>query len=395
MNAAALFRFWQTWHPGRSPHRPGVFFFLTLMFFLTFPLIFRVPGAHAQSGAAAPPPLVQVAVITEKDVNPPMEHVGRVEAIQTVDVPARVTGYLEQVKFREGSRVNTGDLLYVIEQAPYIAQVNADAARAEEARAALRKARQYRERLESVRSGGVSKTDLETALASEQEAQAKVNQALAALDVSKLNLSYTTIKSPITGRIGVSAITQGNLVGPDSGRLARIVQLDPIRVVYAISEVDRVSAILSTRSQKISRDDLVPRLRLSNGTLYEHDGKLEFIDNEVDRATGTVAIRAVFDNPDSLLMPGEFVTVVLSLAAPRKMVVVPQSAVLEDQQGQYVFVVGADNRAQRRDIITHLAIGTEWGVSSGLMAGETVIVSGVQKVRSGQVITPQPASGTP
>ncbi|MDL2328238.1 efflux RND transporter periplasmic adaptor subunit [Desulfosarcina sp. OttesenSCG-928-A07] len=374
---------------GTRLHGPLAGIFFALVFFFLIP----PSPAFSQSAEQAPPPLVQVALITQKAVNPPTEHVGRVEALQAVDVPARVTGYLEQVKFQEGSRVNTGDLLYIIEQAPYQAQVNADAAKAAEAQAALRKARQYRERLASVRSGGVSKTDQETALASEQEAKAKVDQALAALEVSKLNLGYTTIQSPITGRIGASAITQGNLVGPDSGRLARIVQLDPIRVVFAISEVDRVSAMLDIKShpQKVSRANFVPRLRLSNGTLYEHAGRIEFIDNEVDRATGTVAIRAIFDNPDDILMPGEFVTVAISLAAPKEMIVVPQSAVLEDQKGQYVFVVGADNRAQRRDIVTTSTIETEWGVSDGLMVGETVIVSGVQKVRSGQVVNPQPA----
>ncbi|BBO81594.1 hemolysin secretion protein D [Desulfosarcina ovata subsp. sediminis] len=353
-----------------------------------------IPHARAQSPGQAPPPMVEVAVIEEKAVNPPMEHVGRVEAIQAVDVQARVQGYLEQVKFTEGSRVKAGNLLYVIEQAPYTAQVKADAAKAAEARAALSKTRQYRERLQSVRSGGVSKTDLETALADEQEARAKVDQADATLDVSRLNLDYTTIKAPIRGRIGASNVTRGNLVGPDSGPLARIVQLDPIRVVYSVSESDRVDVLLDFQSQGHTIDDakqdLVLHLRLPNGAMYDRPGRIEFTDNEVDRTTGTVAVRAVFDNPDEILLPGQFVTVVLSLANPQKMPVVPQRAVLEDQKGQYVFVVGADNRVQRRNITTGLTVETEWAVKSGLMTGETVIVSGVQKVRSGQTVNPQP-----
>jgi len=351
--------------------------------------------AGAQSAAQAPPPLVEVAVITEKAVNPPMTHVGRVEAIQAVDVQARVQGYLEKVAFTEGSRVKRGDLLYIIEQAPYAAQVKADDAKAAEARAALSKARQYRERLQNVRSGGVSKTDLETALADEQEARAKVNQAVATLDVSRLNLDYTTIKSPISGRIGVSNFTRGNLVGPESGPLARIVQLNPIRVVYSVSESDRVDVLLSIQNQGKSfedaKKDLVPRLRLPNGAMYALPGRIEFTDNEVDATTGTVAVRAVFDNPDELLLPGQFVTVELSLANPQKMPVVPQRAVLEDRQGQYVFVVDADNRAQRRIIVTGVTVGTQWAVKSGLMAGETVVVSGVQKVRPGQTVNPQSA----
>ena len=352
--------------------------------------------ASAQSTGHTPPPLVEVAVITEAAVNPPMSHVGRIEAIQAVDIQARVQGYLEQVEFAEGGQVKAGNLLYVIEQAPYIAQVNADKAKAAQARAALKKARQYRERLHNVRSGGVSKTDLETALADEEEAQAQVDQAAATLDVSRLEMDYTTIKAPISGRIGVSNFTRGNLVGPDSGALARIVQLDPIRVVYSVSENDRVDVLLGIKGQGKTFDDaksdLIPRLRLPNGAMYALPGRIEFTDNEVDSTTGTVAVRAVFDNPDEILLPGQFVTVELSLADPQKMPVVSQRAVLEDRQGQYVFVVDTDNRVQRRDITTGVTVGTQWAVKSGLMAGETVVVSGVQKVRAGQIVNPQTAS---
>jgi membrane fusion protein (multidrug efflux system) len=350
----------------------------------------------AQSPGQTPPPLVEVAVISEAAVNPPMTHVGRIEAIQAVDVQARVQGYLEQVKFTEGGRVKAGDLLYVIEQAPYLAQVNADKAKTAQAQAALNKARQYRERLQNVRSGGVSKTDLETALADEEEAQAQVDQAAATLAVSHLNLDYTTIKAPISGRIGVSNYTQGNLVSQESGALARIVQLNPIRVVYSVSETDRVDVLMSIQNQGKSfndaKKDIVPRLRLPNGAMYPIPGRIEFTDNEVDSATGTVAVRAVFANPDELLLPGQFVTVELSLADPQKMPMVPQPAVLEDRQGQYVFVVDSDNRAQRRNITTGPTVGTTWAVKSGLMAGETVVVSGVQKVRTGQTVNPQSAS---
>ena len=354
--------------------------------------------AGAQSSGQAPPPLVEVAVITEAAVNPPMTHVGRVEAIQAVDVQARVQGYLDAVKFTEGGPVRSGDLLYIIEQAPYVAQVHADEARTAQARAALNKARQYRERLQNVRSGGVSKTDLETALSDEQEARAQVDQAIATLDVSRLNLAYTTIKAPISGRIGVSNFTRGNLVGPESGPLARIVQLNPIRVVYSVSESNRVDVLLGIQGQGKTFDDakkdLVPHLRLPNGAMYALPGRLEFTDNEVDATTGTVAVRAVFDNPDEILLPGQFVTVELSLADPQTMPMVPQRAVLEDRQGQYVFVVDTEGRAKRRDITTGVTVDTQWAVKSGLMAGETVIVSGVQKVRSGQLVNPQ-STGKP
>ncbi|WP_373500362.1 efflux RND transporter periplasmic adaptor subunit [Desulfococcus sp.] len=363
---------------------------------LALMVLCRVNGALAAPPKAGPPqmppPVVSVAVIAEKTVNPPMTYVGRVEAIQAVDLRARVEGTLEQVKFREGGRVKSGERLYVIEQAAYKARMDADQARIAEARAALAKARQYRERLQSVRKGGVSKTDLETAQANEQEAQAQVDAATANLALSRLNLEYTTIEAPITGRIGATNITSGNLVGPDSGILGRIVQLDPIRVVYSVSETDLVSVRLKSTAEGVDEEKmkarLVPQIRLGNGAMYEIPGRLDFSDNEVDPATGTIAVRAIFDNPDGILLPGQYVTVLLSLSNPRKMPVVPQSAVLEDRDGRYVFVVDGESRAQQRRITTGAPVDTDWAVSSGLMAGETVIVSGVQKVRPGQAVNP-------
>jgi len=352
-----------------------------------------VPAAPPKAGPGnTPPPVVSVAVIAEKTVNPPMTYVGRIEALQSVDLRARVEGYLDQVKFQEGGRVKFGDQLYVIEQDAYQAQVNADRAKVAEARAALMKARQYRERLQSVRKGGVSKTDLETALANEQEAQAKLEAATANLALSKLNLDYTTIEAPIAGRIGATNVTAGNLVGPGSGTLARIVQLDPIRVVYSVSETDLVNVRQKMKAgggdKGAMKDSLIPRIRLSNGTMYGLPGRLEFVDNVVDPATGTIAVRAVFDNPDSLLLPGQYVNVLIRLSNPKQMPVVPQAAVLEDRDGRYVFVVDGDNRVQQRRITTGPAVDTDWAVASGLMAGESVIVSGVQKVRPGQVVNP-------
>ena len=306
-----------------------------------------------------------------------------------------VQGTLEEVKFKEGGRVKSGQRLYVIEQTAYQAQVDADRAKVAEARAALSKARQYRERLQSVRKGGVSKTDLETALANEQEAQAKVDEANANLALSRLNLEYTTIEAPIAGRIGATRITSGNIVGPESGTLARIVQQDPIRVVYSVSETDFVDVKLKMMAdgvdEKTLKQQLVPKIRLANGILYEIPGRIDFSDNEVDPATGTIAVRAVFDNPDGILLPGQYVNILLSLSNPLRMPVVPQAAVLEDREGRYVFVVDGENRVQQRRIITGAAVDTDWAVSSGLLAGETVIVSGVQKVRPGQTVNPVPA----
>ena len=358
-------------------------------------LLSAVVLSLAVAAAAAPPgpgqgrpPVVTVLAVTEAEVNPPTEHVGRVEAIQAVDLRARVQGYLEAVKFNEGSDVRAGDLLFTIEQAPYLASVNAARAKVASAQAALTNASQYLRRLQAVRSGGVSASDLEAAVSNELKAQALLQEAEASLEQAELDLGYTIIKAPIGGRIGRTAFTKGNLVGPDSGALARIVQIDPIRVVYSVSENDY--ADVKTSHQDMSpeqlRQELVPRLKLSNGELYPGAGKLAFADNEVDADTGTIAVWAKFENPHGILLPGQYVTVLLSLSNPRRLPVVPQSAVQEDREGRYVFVVDGDNTVQQRRITTGAVVGVNWAVEAGLMAGETVIVQGVQKVRPGQVV---------
>jgi RND family efflux transporter MFP subunit len=355
--------------------------FLTLVFPLI--VIAAPPGSDSSS-----PPLVTVAPVTLQDVNPPEEYVGHVEAIQTVDLQARVAGFLEQVKFREGNFVHAGDLLYVIEQAPYQADVRADKARVEQLQANLTKARQYLERVRTVRPGGVSATDIDNAVAEELRAKAQLEEARATLERSELDLGYTTIRAPISGRIGRTAYTAGNLVGPASEPLARIVQIDPIRVVYSISENDiaAIQMALKDTAQRHKNPVLVPRIRLSTGKTYPIAGQLDFVNNEVDAATGTIAVRVVFDNPDGLLLPGQYVTVLVTRSKPKLMPVVPQSAVLEDHDGRYVLVVEDQNRVSMRRINSGPMVGVNWAIESGLAVGEIVIVQGTQKAQPGQIV---------
>ncbi len=333
-------------------------------------------------------PVVTVVAVTEAEVNPPSEYMGRVEAIQAVDLRARVEGFLEEVKFEEGADVASGDLLYVIEKAPYEADVGEVKAQVAEAEATLTKARQYLDRLKSVEHGGVSASDLETAVSTELQAKARLEEARAAMARAQLDLGYTSIHSPITGRIGRTAYTRGNLVGPSSGALARIVQLDPIRVVYSVSDNDLIDMRMDGKGQNGDSKDcvLTPRIQLSNQALYPLEGRVEFIDNQVDAGTGTVAIRAEFDNPDGVLLPGQYVTVLVSCKEGRKLPVIPQSAVLEDREGRFVFVVDSESKVQQRRIETGPTLGTRWAVEKGLSAGELVIVQGVQKVKPGSVV---------
>jgi RND family efflux transporter MFP subunit len=384
---------------GRTlPYRAVQFSSLSKLRFLIrfWPALMAVlimPGLSAEIRAdgpppGAPPPLVKVAPVVEQDVNPPVRYVGHVEALQTVDLRARVEGFLEQVNFREGSDVRSGQLLYAIEQTSYQAKVESDRAVVAQYEALLTKARQFLQRAQAVRSGAVSATDLENAQAEERRALAQLSAAKANLKLSELNLAYTEIKAPISGRIGRTAFTQGNLVNAASGALARIVQIDPIRVIYSISENDlaKVRDALSDAKQGKQLPILSPRLELPGGRVLKGAGRIDFVDNAVDPTTGTIAVRALFDNRDEALLPGQYVTVLVARSAPQPMPVVPQAAVLEDQQGSYVLVVDDQSRVQIRRIQTGQAVGPDWAVREGVSAGERVVIEGIQKARPGQVV---------
>lgn len=348
-----------------------------------------MPGfaGAAPAGHRGPPPTVIVAPIGEKDVVPATEYVGHVEAIQAVDLRARVEGFLEKVNFKEGDFVRAGTLLYVIEQAPYQAKVDADMARVREAQAELVSADQHLRRLQSALKASISATDMDNAVAHGLAAKAKLAETRAILESSRLNLGYTTIKAPISGRIGRTTYTRGNLVGPGSGSLARIVQVDPIRVVYSISENDIAAVQVALHDVEPGKKRLLaPQLRLADGKVLKIIGRVSFVDNHVDPDTGTIAVWARFKNPHGLLIPGQYVTVLVKARASRVMPVVPQAAVLVNRKGRFVLMVDAKSRVVVRPIAIGPAIGTYWTVKSGLKAGEAIIVRGIQKVRPGQPV---------
>ncbi len=357
----------------------------------------RVRGRGGPGGMGGPPPQVGIASVRLYNVNPPTRYVGHVEAIEAVDLRARVEGFLEKVPFAEGSFVHAGDVLYVIEQAPYEAKVAEATARVDAAQAAVTRTQQYLHRLQSVKAGGVSATDLEKATADAASARAELEDARAALKLAKLDLSYTTVTAPISGRIGTTAYTKGNLVGPSSQPLARIVQIDPIRVVYSINENDLPAIQAALRDAEHGRKNpmLTPHLELPDGRLYDRSGYIQYVDNEVDPSTGTIAVRAVFRNPDGVLLPGQYTTVLVSRRVPRLLPAVPQAAIAEDRQGSYVFVVGKDNRVQQRRIELGPVVANMQAVASGLAKGERIVVQGMQKIRPGQSVVPvvEPARG--
>ena len=266
-------------------------------------LLLSACGEADQTPAAAPPPpAVSVVEVEPQDVTPSSQFVGRVVSIDQVDLRARVQGFLEQRLFTEGQKVEKGDLLYVIEQPPFQAQVDEAAADVGRAEASVAETKATLERVQQASgSGAVSKQEVDQALANDQRAQAEVLAAKAQLEIAKLNLSYTEISAPIDGRIGFTNYTVGNLVGPDSGTLATIVSDDPIYVTFPVSS----RVILEARQQAIAAgkpNEFVVRAQLPDGTTYGHPGKVNFLNIEADQTTDTITVRAEFPNPEGLLV---------------------------------------------------------------------------------------------
>lgn len=341
--------------------------------------------AFPQNRPNKKPPRVKVSEAKLRNAAAEETFVGHVEAIETVELQARVQGYLEQVDFREGASVSEGDLLYVIDQAPYTAELDSARGRVAQAKAELFKAQTRLRRLRSARSESVPQTEIDDAKANRDLAQGQLEEAQANLSLARTNLDYTTIKAPIDGRIGKSFSKTGDLVGASQETLARIKKMDPIRVVFSVSEkkipfVQKASSGTDGDGQDRA---FAVRLRFPDGVMYEPRGSVEFIDNQVDRDTGTIAVWARFDNPGSQLVPGQYVNVLLGSGEKDMKPAVPHEAVLRDRQGSFVYVVDEEGVARKRRIQPGPSGKERIVVSSGLSKGENVVVQGVQKLSDG------------
>lgn len=358
-------------------------------------LLFACQAANA----ASPPPAVTVAPVEIRNVAPVTTHIGRVQAIQSVAVTARVQAFVEKIDFQEGGMVKAGQVLFELQKAPYQAAFDAAQGALEKAQATLRNAQTVYDRDSRLAHGVVvSQAQLDTDIANRDAAQADVVSARANLETAAINLSYATVTSPIDGRIGKAAYTKGNLVGPGSGPLATVVQVDPIRVVFSVADRDIVSALQTTHKTRAQLSSTVAlSLQLSDGKPYGEKGEIAFIDNQVDPNTGTITVWGQFPNPDGLLIPGGFATVEVRPATPRDRPLVPVQAVQDDKDGRFVLLVGPDNKVQQQAISIGQQIGQDWIVTAGLKGGEQVIVEGQQKVKAGQVVNPVPqqASAAP
>ncbi len=365
-----------------------------LMGFLVLSILLTLIGCSEEPQTPPPPaPTVTVVPVMKAQVNAVYEFVGRTEAVEAVDLLARVEGFLERRNFAEGGNVEAGDLLFLIERAPYVAAVDRAAANLARTRAALTHAQRDLKRLGALhKKGDLSDADYDTSVSNEQEAQARVKEAEAALRSAQLDLGYTKIVAPISGLIGRAAVTTGNLVGPDSGILASIVKLDPIYVTFNVSERDLMTVRQEALEQKGAfpeKSEFVPRIKLSNKRLYKHQGRLDFVDNRVDERTGTVTVRARFPNPNKLLLPGQFVKVLVERDEPSTELLVPQASIQQDQAGKYALVVNDQNRVDtRRVVVGEQYGGADWIIKEGLEVGELVIYEGSQKVRPGVEVKP-------
>lgn len=341
----------------------------------------------AQQAAAPPPPAVSVVTVAKKGVTPATEFVGRVVALDKVELRARVEGFLQERLFTEGQDVAAGDLLFRIEPEPFQAAVKQAEASLASAEADAHNAQLQLDRAEQlVKRQTVAVATRDDRAADLAMARARAQESQAALDVAKINLTYTEIRAPLPGRIGLSKYSEGNLVGPSSGTLAVIVSQDPVNVTFPVSQRVLLDAQRRLAESGADAGSLVVRVRLPDGSVYPHPGRVDFVDIQVDQGTDTATVRAEFPNPDRLLIDGAFVDVTIERGDPVEALVVPQSALQVDQAGPYALIVDGESKVEVRRLTLGRQVGAEMIVEQGLAEGDRVIVEGIQKVRPGSVV---------
>ncbi len=342
-------------------------------------------GAKIMAEMQKRPTPVEVSIATEEEIYPKTESVGRIEAKYSVDVVARINGWLQKRYFQEGAFVKKGQTLFLIQPNEYAIAVQQAQAAVRQSQAALTNSEKELKRAqELVKNDFVSKSYYDQAVATRDQNKASLDVSRANLAAAQLNLSYTRITSPVDGRVGKILITEGNLVNPQSGTLTKIVSTSPIYAYFNIKSEDYVKYMKNAIDPSCCDiKDLDVKIKLSDGTEYKEVGKLEFVNNEVDQTAGTIALRATFENKDRVLIPGDFINVTAISRKPAKVVAVPQVAVSDSTQGTYVWTVDEKNQAQQKFITIANQEGENWIVTEGLKPGEKVIVKGFQRLKPG------------
>lgn len=358
--------------------------------------VFGVSSSRAQPGAAAEPPAtpVSVATVVQSDVAAWDEFSGRLEAVERVDVRSRVAGTIQAVHFREGALVKKGELLLTIDPAPYAADVERADAQVAAAQARVAQAKGEHERSQRLWSEqAISKREFDERINGQREADANLRAAQAGLQTAQLSLGYTQVRAPVAGRVGKLEVTVGNLVaaGPGAPVLTTLVSVSPIYASFDADEQVVTRALKEVNATGTRKLELIP---VQMGTAASSDtpfeGRLQLVDNQVDPKSGTVRARAVFDNKDGQLMPGQFARIRMGQASKGTALLINERAVGTDQSKKFVLVVGADNKAAYREVTLGASVNGLRVVKSGLAANERIVVNGLQRVRPGALVAPQP-----
>ena len=340
---------------------------------------------QGKAAKSKPAPSVTVETVKDADIIRSFEAPGRVVSKYQVNVLARISGYLQRSFFKEGDFVKAGQTLFLIEPTEYQNAANVAKADVANTKAQLAYAeKQLARAAELVKKDYIAKSQYDNLLAQRDSLRAQLASAQARYSDSNRNLSYTLVKAPVDGRVGIITVTVGNYVSPTSGPMTTLNSTNPIYVTFPIDSVD--FAKLSNADKSNNKNRKV-ELYFSDGVKYEFDGTQDFHDNKIDQSTGTVTMRATFANPNNALLHGEFVTVKLYSNNPVKTPIVPQTAVLENQAGKYVYKIDEQGLPQLVYIKTREQHGDNWVISEGVQAGDRIITDGLQKVTPGKPVT--------
>jgi multidrug efflux system membrane fusion protein len=350
-------------------------------------------AAQAESAAAVPAAVpASVAVVEAKATAPSDEFSGRLEAIERVEIRSRVAGAVQEIHFREGALVKKDDLLVLIDPALYAAEVDRAEGQVSAAKARLILTKADFERGQQLTSSSITQRDLDTRINAYREAEANLKAADAALKTAQLNLSYTEVRAPVSGRVGKIEITVGNLIsaGPTAPLLTTLVSVNPIYASFNADEQVVTRALNTLADEKIATD--IDRIPVQMTTVVDGapiKGRMQFIDNQVDARSGTVRVRAQFDNIDGRLMPGQFARLTMGQPKAEKTLLVSERAVGTDQNKKFVMVVGAADKAEYREVVLGPSVDGMRVILTGLKAGERIVVNGLQRVRPGVTIKPE------